>query len=213
MGADGLGTEGKLEGYCFGSLTGCDQPKNFVFAVGEFFVGRPFCPGAQVIKKGPGNSRRNVSLTGERFFDGLDQFSGGGDLGEVSGGSGLQYAQSVLILGVGAKDENGKLWSGVLDFFEDLEAAAAGHADVQKHNIPAPLPGQFQGGLGGFGFAEAGVGEMADKNVFKTMAKHSVIVSYEDFHGARFLVSHASSRESRPNGMRTATVVPLLAAL
>ena len=40
MGADGLGTEGKLEGYCFGSLTGCDQPKNFVFAVGEQFMGQ-----------------------------------------------------------------------------------------------------------------------------------------------------------------------------
>ena len=51
------------------------------------------------------------------------------------------------------------------------------------------------------------------ENVFKTMPKHRVIVSDEDFHGGGFLVPPAGALESGPSGMRTVTVVPLPLAL
>src|SRR5581483_8712453 len=89
-----------------------------------------------------------------------------------------------LPLGMHAEDEDRQFGFGFFDFAKDLEAAAAGHGDVEHHDVPILLPDAIQRFLRITGFAERRPLEIIREDLFETVPHHGVVVGQEYLHAS-----------------------------
>ena len=127
-----------------------------------------------------------VFAAGTDAADGVDEFLGGALLGQVAGGAGLEHAPGILILRMHAQDEHGQFRGVRLHQLEHVEAAGAGHGDVQHEGVPglrADLLHHFAP-VGGFA-ADLDVGGFL-KNLAQSTAHDGMIVgNKQGQHGQR----------------------------
>ncbi|MDB6059356.1 MAG: hypothetical protein JWO95_3200, partial [Verrucomicrobiales bacterium] len=99
-----------------------------------------------------------------------------------SRGASFEHARGELVFGAGGQNEHGQFWAKHFDVAQNIDAAAAGHGDVENDDVPlfgADLLESFAG-IGGFtdnGFAEARLNELLQSH-----ANERVIVGDENVH-------------------------------
>jgi hypothetical protein len=77
-----------------------------------------------------------------------------------------------------------------MDFLEHVQAAATGHGDVEKDQVPWLGECHFKGLLTILGLAELHVIESFGQQEFEPAANHGVIVCQKDFHGCCLDLKH-----------------------
>ena len=123
-----------------------------------------------------GQGVTDVFSAREDFFHGAHNLVGRRVFGDVTGGAGFQNAHGKLVLGMHAEDEDSHARAGFHELLKDIEAAAAGHGDVQKHDVPGLIMDLFDCFRAAAGFAKDRLGEGIGQDSFEALADDGVVI-------------------------------------
>jgi hypothetical protein len=150
MGIDGFVTDVEMAGDRCAGQAASDEAEHFELPVGEFveeafgMTGRP---------ADQGGGREGV-LAGANPAQGLDQSFGRGGLREITGSAHGTAATGEEVFVEQGVDQDGKAGLPLLEFLEEIEAAASGEADVEDDEIGEGGIDQGEGFWGGAGFGD-----------------------------------------------------------
>ena len=178
VGADGFDAEGEFAGDFADHFSGSNQAQHLKFTIGKSFLGSflVFAAG-EIGGKFFSQGITDVTATGEDFANRPDQLFGSAFLGHVTGSAPFENADSELIFGMHAQDENRKFRFGLFDFAQDLEATAARHGDIEHDDVPILFPNEVERFLGVSGFAESCFLEFVGEDLSQTVPDDGVIIS------------------------------------
>src|ERR1041385_2953760 len=136
VGADRRGREPHLLGDLADLLAGREQPHHAVLAVGELLVERLLRIGGAFARQDFRERGGNVLAAVRHLAHGGGELGGRAFLGDVAGGAAAKHARAVHVLGVHREDQHRLAGELALDVAEEIEAAAAGHGEVEDRHVP-----------------------------------------------------------------------------
>jgi hypothetical protein len=183
MDVDSLRAEMQLGRDIASAFAVTDELENFEFAVAEFLdwrigtAGPATCHGIEETRR---NFFADVNLTTEDVTDGSQKLFASGFFHDVTASAGAEGAFGVKLFVVHGYDEDRKRGMKCENVSDKVEAAAAGHGDVGKHEVRTPFGELGHGLLGGASFGATGDLRLDSQQLGHAGAGHGVVVHNEN---------------------------------
>src|SRR5207302_4840407 len=205
VGADRFHAQVDLFGDFGGALARREQARDLELAVRQTLVrqlvGRP----AQVGGQGLADRGADVAPTSHDAPNRGEELFRRALFGEVSGRSGPEHSNGVLLRRMHAEHQDRNVGELPFEVFQELEAAAAGHRDVEHDGVPRLFPRELERFFGAGDLSDRNRGSLLFQDIPQPLPHNRVIVTNEDSH-------RPVSRHWR-RGILTLTRVPSPGAL